>query len=142
MDILDQLKKPFKSIKWRCGARTKDKKKGIPLAYIDSRDVMKRLDDVVGIDSWQCRYSHPGICDLGIKIKDEWIWKANGAGETKVEAEKGQASDAFKRAAVLWGIGRYLYYIPNEWIEIDEYGNFKKEPTLPSWAQYKEEDNE
>jgi len=133
------LERPFPAnkIHWRCGARTKDKTKAIPLAYIDARDVMKRLDDVMGFN-WQCRYNLADngllICEIGVKIEDEWLWRANGAGDTQVEAEKGKASDAFKRAAVMFGIGRYLYSIPNEWLPIDQYGKFTKSPTLPDWA--------
>ena len=63
-----------------------------------------------------------------------WITRAGGAGDTDIEAEKGALSDAFKRAAVLFGIGRYLYDLPNEWIEIDEYKKFKRKPSLPAWA--------
>lgn len=138
-DIKFALEIPFPAnkIHWRCGARTKKKDKAIPLAYIDARDVMKRLDDVMGFD-WQDRYplSDSGllICDIGLKIDGEWIWRANGAGDTQVEAEKGKASDAFKRAAVMFGIGRYLYSIPNQWLEIDQYSKFTRTPTLPAWA--------
>lgn len=126
MDI-NKLAEPFDTslISWRVGATTKDKTKGIALAYIDARDVMQRLDDVCGIENWQCRYSHANnktICEVGIKIGDEWVWKANGAGDTQVEAEKGAISDAFKRAAVLWGIGRYLYDVQNVWVELKAQG--------------------
>jgi hypothetical protein len=131
---------PVESIHWRVGATNKEKTKGIALAYVDARDVMKRLDDVCGAH-WQCRYplSDDGllICEVGIKIDGEWIWRANGAGSTDVEAEKGKASDAFKRAAVLWGIGQYLYSLPNEWVELIPKGRsyaLKSTPSLPSWA--------
>jgi hypothetical protein len=49
----------------------------------------------------------------------EWVWKANGAGNSDVEAEKGACSDAFKRAAVLWGIGRYLYDLDSPWVALN-----------------------
>ena len=109
MTSLSDLYKPFPSsaIRWRVGALTKDKDKCIPLAYIDARDVMERLDSVVGCSKWACRYPFIGCCELSIKIGNEWVTKSNCAGETNVEAEKGQASDAFKRAAVLWGPLKY-----------------------------------
>lgn len=144
--LLEKLKDPFdpRFVKWRVGATTKDKTKGIALAYIDSREVMKRLDEVCGVAGWQSRYSHVdkhGVaCDIGIKINDEWVWKANGAGETDVEAEKGAMTDAFKRAAVLWGVGRYLYYIPNQWVALKPQGKsyvIAETPKLPAWAQPK-----
>lgn len=123
---LEDLKKPFdpKLISWRVGALNRDKSKGIALAYIDARDVMERLDEVCGLGNWQCSYPHANgktSCRIGIKIGDEWVWKENGAGDSQVEAEKGAFSDAFKRAAVLWGIGRYLYDVQNIWVELDEY---------------------
>lgn len=128
---------PEERIHWRCGARTKDKTKGIPLAYIDARDVMRRLDDVMGFN-WQNRYNLADsgllICEIGLLVNDQWLWRANGAGDTEVEAEKGKASDAFKRAAVQWGIGRYLYSLPNTWLPIDQYSKFTQKPALPDWA--------
>lgn len=145
MNITEQLKEPFnpKVVHWRTGATNFDKKTGalkfgkepqcIPLAYIDARDVMKRLDDVCG-DEWQVRYPFPGCCEVGIKIDGEWLWRGNGAGETDIEGEKGQYSDAFKRAAVLWGVGRYLYYLPSNWVPCDLKGKFIA-PALPEWAK-------
>ncbi len=141
-DIKHALERPFpvNKIHWRCGATNKVKTSGIALAYIDARDVMKRLDDVMGFD-WQSRYTLADngllIGEIGLKINDEWIWRANGAGDTQVEAEKGKASDAFKRAAVMWGIGRYLYNIPNTWVKITPAGRSYKlaeRPELPTWA--------
>jgi len=125
-EIKNSLLRPFEvnKISWRVGATTGDKTKGIALAYIDARDVMSRLDDVFGLD-WQCKYSHAEnktICEIGVKVGNEWIWRAGGAGDTDVEAEKGAISDAFKRAAVLFGIGRYLYSLPNTWQAIKPQG--------------------
>lgn len=137
-ELLEQLKRPFpvKSISWRVGATSKDKSKGIALAYIDARDVMARLDDVFGMN-WQCKYSHADnktICEISVLIQGEWITRANGAGDSDIEAEKGAISDAFKRAAVMFGIGRYLYQLPNVWVALDEYKHIKEVPALPVWA--------
>lgn len=142
-EILHALKEPFPAdvIHWRVGATNGEKTKGIALAYIDARDVMKRLDEVCGIDGWQCRYvieSALAVCELSLKINGEWITKSDGAGETDVEGEKGKMSDAFKRAAVRFGVGRYLYYLPNEWVDIKPAGRSYKlasTPNLPSWAK-------
>lgn len=137
MDIFEQLKRPFPAsrVHWRVGR--KSNQRAMVLAYIDARDVMQRLDDVMGPGEWQAEYLPPTngivICRMGLNINGEWIWKANGAGETQVEGEKGSCSDAFKRAAVLWGIGRYLYSLPNEWVDLDQRGNFTP-PKLPAWA--------
>lgn len=147
-DILNKLKEPFpeKLIHWRVGAMTKDKKKGIALAYIDARHVMKRLDDVVGFQNWQDDYEETKtgrvICKLSIKLPDaliqEWISKCDGAGETDVEGQKGAISDAFKRAAVKWGIGRYLYALGTTWVDLDDYKKIITPPKLPKWALPKE----
>ena len=136
MNLKDELLKPFpvNRIHWRVGATTKDKSKGIALAYIDARDTMHRLDEVVGVEGWQCRYPFEGCCEIGIFIKGEWISKANGAGQSDIEGEKGQYSDAFKRAGVMWGIGRYLYALPNVWVPLDEYKRIITPPELPVWA--------
>ena len=139
MNILDQLKRPFpvERVHWRVGATNRDKTSAIALAYIDARDVMKRLDDVAGFDKWQCRYpiSDSGllICEIGLFLNDQWVWKANGAGDTQVEAEKGKCSDAFKRAAVLWGIGQYLYMLPNKWVPLVN-KKLDSIPPMPQWA--------
>jgi len=133
------LKRPFpvSQISWRVGATTRDKAKGIALAYIDARDVMRRFDEVFGL-LWQARYSHAEgktICEIGVWFNDQWLWRAGGAGDTDIEAEKGAISDAFKRAAVLWGVGRYLYELPNEWVLLDDGGKkLKQTPNLPTWA--------
>lgn len=121
---LAALKSPFPPdrISWRVGSTSKDKKKGLALAYIDARDVMQRLDEVCGPENWQCDYPHAAqktVCRIGIKVNGEWIWKSNGAGDSDIEAEKGALSDAFKRAAVLWGIGQYLYDLESPWVELD-----------------------
>ena len=102
---------PIKSLMWRKGAGGKN------FVYIDARDVMARLDDVAGPGHWQSTYSEAGgivVCTISIRGMDDtssWVSKSDGAGETQVEAEKGAMSSALKRAAVQWGIGRYLYYM-------------------------------
>jgi hypothetical protein len=128
---LSDLFEPFSPdrISWRVGSTNKDKTKGMALAYIDARDVMDRLDSVCGVGGWQNTYPHANgktVCAIGIKIDGEWVWKSNGAGDTDVEAEKGALSDAFKRSAVLWGVGRYLYDLPSPWIEIEPFGRSYK----------------
>ena len=133
IDILAKLKAQFPAdqISWRPGKVSKDNKKGLALAYIDARDVMDRLDEVVG--EWQDSYEE--IADrLVCKITINGITRTDGAGDTAIEGEKGGLSDAFKRAAVKWGIGRYLYRLPAQWVELDQYKQFKRIPSLPKWA--------
>lgn len=140
LTLAQKLECPFPqhSVSWRIGRKAKDGKSAVLLAYIDARDVMERLDRACGFENWQCRYnladSSVLICELGIRVNGEWLWRANGAGDTQVEAEKGKCSDAFKRAAVVWGIGRYLYGLPTPRVQIDQYGKWEKDPPLPVWA--------
>lgn len=123
----DALAAPFPPdrVSWRIGQMKKgDATKGKALAYLDARDVMGRLDEVCGPGGWQCRYSHAlnkTVCDIGVKVGDEWVWKADGAGDSDIEAEKGALSDAFKRAGVRWGVGRYLYDIPSPWVAVNQW---------------------
>jgi hypothetical protein len=115
---------PRNAVSWRCQTLTKGGDKGLALAYIDARDVMRRLDAVLGPAAWQDRYEVHGsktLCYISILIDGHWITKADGAGDTDVEAEKGSISDAFKRAAVKWGIGRYLYDIESPWVPCESH---------------------
>ena len=94
------------------------------LLYKDARVDMAILDEAVGASRWQREhYSVDGVnyCRVGIKIENEWIWKSDCGSESNAEAEKGEASDSFKRACVNWGIGRSLYTAPFIWIKADEY---------------------
>jgi hypothetical protein len=130
---------PREAVSWRAQSVTKDGTKAMALAYIDARDVMRRLDEVVGPSNWSDSYIAMGngtcICTLSIRLPNpantasyEWVSKSDGAGSTDVEAEKGQLSDAFKRAAVKWGIGRYLDDMPAPWVpcETSEYNGKKQ----------------
>jgi hypothetical protein len=131
-ELFDALSEPFplEYIEWRVGSTNGDKSKGLALCYVDARAVMDRLDSVCGPDGWQCNYSAaPGnaiICNLGVLIAGDWIWKADGAGATDVEGEKGMLSDALKRAAVRWGVGRYLYDLKSPWVELEPAGRSVK----------------
>jgi hypothetical protein len=150
-ELMEILRSPFdiRNIKWRVGSTDQARKRGLALAYIDARDVMGRLDQVCGIDGWQDEYAEVLgriICRLSIRMPrtpadppglqptGEWITKCDGSGDTAIEAEKGGISRAFCRAASRWGIGRYLYYLPSTWCELDERGRIKNPPQLPTWA--------
>jgi len=140
LTLSQKLECPFApaAVSWRIGRKNTEKTSAMLLAYIDARDVMERLDRACGFENWQCRYSLADsgvlICDIGLRVNGEWLWRSNGAGDTQVEAEKGKCSDAFKRAAVLWGVGRYLYGLPSPRVAIDKYGKWDKDPALPDWA--------
>lgn len=128
-DILKKLAAPFPpaSVSWRVGpVNDRDNPtKGIALAYVDARDVQDRFSAVCGA-YWQNRFplaSGRTVCEIGIKDDSgEWLWRADGAGDTDMEAEKGGLSDAFKRAAVKWGVGRYLYDVESPWVAVVKKG--------------------
>ena len=108
---LEDLKKPIRS-KWRVQSFSKNKAAAACVPYIDSRDVQNRLDEVCSPENWQSDYKEVKgnvYAGIGILIGERWIWKWDCGTESKVEKEKGEASDSFKRAAVKWGIGRDLY---------------------------------
>lgn len=124
-DLYQAMRAPFPAneIEWRVGSTNADKSKGMALAYLTARHIMDRLDETVGGANWQDRYEFHGartVCYLSVRIDNEWITKADGAGDSDVEAEKGAISDALKRAAVKFGIGRYLYDLGNTWVELDD----------------------
>ena len=140
MTIYAELSAPFsaKDVEWRIQKKSKDGKKALVIAYHDARTVMDVLDRAVGPQNWQDSYRGGAaggvICRLELCIDGAWIAKEDGAENTNVEAIKGGISDAFKRAGVKWGIGRYLYDVPATWVILkNEYGDFDP-PRLPAWA--------
>lgn len=162
---LSALAEPFTAseIEWRVGQAGMGNK-GVwckVLAYITNRAIMERLDTVCGPANWrnEYRYEQGGAVLCGISIftrtpdrDPQWVTKWDGAENTDVEAVKGGLSNAMKRAAVQWGIGRYLYDLEEGWAEISENGqhfapmkpdNGNKKgypafrwnpPKLPTWA--------
>jgi len=134
-DKLKKLAEPFadSEIEWRIGSTTKDKKKAMMLPYVTNRAIMNRLDDVIGSENWKATFReiHKGIiCTLSIRLDadKEWITKEDGADLTNIEATKGGLSDSMKRAAVHFGMGRYLYEAETEWVELNEAGYPKNKP--------------
>ena len=115
---------PEREIEWRIGRAGQNKNGPYAhiLAYLTNRAIMERLDSVCGPGGWKNEYK-PGpsggvLCGISIKIENEWVTKWDGAENTQIESVKGGLSDSMKRAAVQWGIGRYLYYLPQFWAVI------------------------
>jgi len=88
------------------------------VAYVNNRAIQQRLDDVVGCFGWKNEFkplpngnSNGALCGISINRNGEWITKYDGADNTSIESTKGGISNAQKRAAVEWGIGRYLYEV-------------------------------
>ena len=156
----ERLQEPFTEdqIEWRIGQAGKTKDGRIwatCLAYVQSRAIMDRLDEVFGPFGWQDKYEHVVIdgedgflCTIEVDSGSTWISKQDGAPCTNIEGFKGGISDSLKRAAVKLGIGRYLYSLEAGFAEIldgrgpgakkaktpDGTWFFWKPPQLPSWA--------
>ena len=96
------------------------------LAYVTNRAVMDRLDEVCGVGNWRNEFVQAPnggvLCGISVKIDDEWVTKWDGAENTNVEAVKGGLSGSMKRAAVQWGIGRYLYKLPATFAKFHDFG--------------------
>ena len=129
-EMIKKLREPFssKEIDWKIQVTTQDKSKGMAVVYMDARAVQKRLDEVVGAFNWKNVYSlwHDNSQICGISIfnaeRNEWVTKFDGAENSDIEPIKGGLSDSFKRAAAVWGIGRYMYEIDGIWVEIEARG--------------------
>lgn len=101
------------------------------LLYKTARVDMRILDEVYGSMNWQRHHeviNNNLFCTISVWDSDkaQWISKQDVGTESNTEAEKGQASDAFKRAGFAWGIGRELYDSPFIWIsgKVSKYDRF------------------
>lgn len=101
------------------------------LLYKTARVDMRILDEVYGSMNWQRHHeviNNNLFCTISVwdSEKSQWVNKQDVGTESNAEAEKGQASDAFKRAGFAWGIGRELYDAPFIWIsgKVSKYDRF------------------
>ena len=150
-NLVQRLKAPFlaSQVSWKPQTISKDKARAMAVAYIDARDVMDRLDEVVGAFNWQVEHREAAgqlITGLGLRHPQDgqwrWKWDVGFVGgsdsdndDEQMKAVKGTASDGLKRAAVLWGVGRYSYSLPKQWLDWDaDKRQFKQAPILPKWA--------
>lgn len=134
---------PFDPRLLKCKPGVVKGNRALAFAYVDARDVADRLDDVLGIGGWKDDYEllpdGNMICKLQVKVGGEWIQRCGigSPSEQSVNGDRSKAaeSDALKRAAVKFGVGRYLYRLPLVWLEYDAAKRrFTEAPTLPGWA--------
>lgn len=141
---------------WRVQSRTKDKSKAICSAYIDARDVMKVLDmhcdrgwqtdvkELAGFIFYGIGINVPVMAkgamgEYELEIATLWRWDTGARIENDKtdqmyeQAGKSAASDAFKRAAVQWGVGRFLYDLPTVTLPCDAYGNVVDDKGFRVW---------
>ena len=136
-NILAKLKAPMQ-YQWKIQTKPTSDKKGLCVAYIDSRDVQDRLDEVCGvlwsentefIAQWENMVEYKSTISINIQgqihsrtdIGSFEIEKYNSGGNNNAMAHKGASSDAFKRAAVKWGVGRFLYDLGKQFVTLEEY---------------------
>lgn len=116
--------RPLKSEEIECRIGTCSEKGVSLLLYKDSRCDMRILDESYGIDGWQNSYETINgelFCTIMVRGKDgDWVRKQSNGSPSNMEAEKGRASDAFKRAGFMLGIGRELYTAPFIWVPADK----------------------
>jgi hypothetical protein len=129
----------------------------ICVPYVTNRAIMQRLDDTMGPGNWRNEFKPgPGggvLCGISVRVDGEWVTKWDGAENTDIEGVKGGLSGAMKRAAVQWGIGRYLYALEESFAQVSENGKERGKlpeklggktfrwdpPRLPEWALPKKE---
>ena len=111
----------------------------ILLLYKNARVDMNILDETVGAENWQREhYECKGnlFCRVGIKTDGGWVYKSDCGTESNTEAQKGEASDSFKRACFNWGIGRELYTSPFIWVSAE---NCKIDDKGKCWDKFEVE---
>ena len=118
---------PLEDVHVKVQSTTKDKKGGLIVCYLDARDIMDRLDDceVVWTDTYRIVSQTPSVVECSLTVD----------GVTKTDVGEGDAfkdaySDALKRAAVKFGIGRYLYRSEQVWTDLDDRGRMKNEDVV------------
>lgn len=131
-ELREVLSAPFPSadIEWRVSATNHEKTSGLAVPYVTNRAIQTRLDDTVGIDGWHNDFvpwkgDKAQLCGISIFIPElnDWLTKWDGSDDTDIESVKGGLSDSMKRAAVEWGVGRYLYGMtPPIWVSIEQRG--------------------
>ena len=151
-EVLQALALPFELVvvQWRVTEWSDDGKRGLMLPYADPRAYSDRLNDLFTPAGWSRKYTvqtsapvqrakrGPAAkilvtCEVTIAC----IGTNSGTGEEwsdKENALTAAEAQAFKRSLSLFGLGRYLYDVNGEWVELDRHGLPTKIPKLPRWA--------
>jgi hypothetical protein len=143
-EIQEALASPFDPSEVKFKPQLVKNNRALAAAYIDARLVQDRLDDVVGVGGWKTEFTQVSPesveCRLSLRIDGEWITRAD-VGSTSEQPDAGDRmkaaySDALKRAAVQFGVGRYLYRLPATWADYDPVKKmFTQLPRLPESAR-------
>lgn len=128
------LSAPFapESIEWRPQGKPAAHKRVQLVPYVDARDVQDRLDEVAGVGGWSFELEPIVVAGNELQVARGrltilGVTKDDVGTASNFEASKGCASDALKRAAVQFGIARYLYRLPPVWVTLSEDGNVPTE---------------
>lgn len=139
--IAAALAAPFDRREVKFKPQTVSGARALAVPYVDARVIQDRLDSVLGVlgwqDSYECLPDGAVVCRLRIRLGSEWITKEDVGGQSEQPDEgdrrKAAFSDALKRAAVKFGIGRYLYRCKPQWVDYDvQKRQFVKPPVLPA----------
>jgi len=141
--LMKALAAPFEASEVRFKPAVVSGNRALALAYVDARVIQDRLDEVLGVIGWQddyeCLPDGSVVCRLRIRVGGEWLTKVDvgGPSEQPDEGDRRKAafSDALKRAAVKFGVGRYLYRLQSQWADYDpKKKQFVRPPPLPESA--------
>jgi hypothetical protein len=153
--LFTQLAEPFSlsEIKWRVTHRTHDGTRGAVIAFADPRAYTDRLNQLFTPSGWTRNYDVTAVSAVSRQKRDKIIQTGKvlvtctltiarlgthtGSGEQWADEQNAMTSaeaQAFKRASSCFGLGRYLYNLPETWVSVDDHGRPIKLPTLPAWA--------
>ena len=143
-EVFRRLTAPFPAESVSFKPQTVHGNRALAVPYLDARSIMDRLDEVLGPAGWQDDYEplQDGSvkCTLRLRIGGDWIAKSDVGCRSdqpdEGDRQKAAFSDALKRTSVKWGIGRYLYRLPKQWLGYDpQRREFTETPALPAWAR-------
>jgi hypothetical protein len=143
LTITQRLAQPFDPQDVKFLPKVVQGNRALAMAYADARTVMDRLDDVLGVEGWQDSYEvlpdGSVVCRLKVLIDGQWLQKMDVGSPSEQpdggDRMKAAFSDSLKRAAVKFGIGRYLYRLPANWCDFDPARKqFIRTPALPAFA--------
>src|SRR5437588_1917437 len=141
--LTQQLLAPFESNEVKFKPAVVTGNRALALPYVDARVIQDRLDEVLGVAGWQDEYEclpdGSVVCRLRLRLGGEWVTKMDVGSPSEQPDEhdrlKAAFSDALKRAAVKFGIGRYLYRLQAQWADYDpQKRQFVRTPALPASA--------
>lgn len=134
----EQLKALADPMEYKYRLQSAKYNKATIVSYIDARAVYDRLDEICGMGNWKNNFfliDDKLFCELSILVQRsedqnlaEWVSKCDTGTENQMEKEKSQVSDALKRSAVLWGVGRFLYSLGIITLKAVKHTNDKEYP--------------